>query len=228
MLSLSVLLAVAALCALAYATLTLVSGWLRRRMADARTEDEMIAVANKPVALAQSWVVLLSMFVALVAYFGAAALAFSVSPPLAVLGFVFCVFWVLTELLYRSVELFAVTRAWIPRYLAEGDATLKATLKTMIVGFYDVVAALYFVLLSGHLLGSALLGVGLWLVGGWAQIASIALLVNALRLLLRILEMHLGQRWLSPFNTRAYTVLVFLIFCALGVGLGLQSGAIRP
>jgi hypothetical protein len=220
----SILLIVAALCAFAYAVVTLISGWLLRRVPEAETIDEIIAVSNKPADLAQNWVVLLSMFPGFIAYFGAADLVWRGSPPLAVLGFVFCTIFILTELLYRSVELFTVKRVWMPRYTQEGDATLK----TMIIGFYDVVGALYFVLLSGHLLGSALLGAGLLLVGGWAVIAAVALFINALRLLLRILEMHMGQRWLARFNNGIYMWLVFLIFGALGIGLALESDILRP
>jgi hypothetical protein len=217
----SILLILAALCAFVYAGVTLISGWLRRRAPQVETIEEVIAVSNKPTDLAQNGIVLLSMFPCLIAYFGAAALVWTVSPPLAALGFVFCVFFVLTELLYRSVELFAVKRIWMPRFTKEGDAALK----TMIVGFYDVVEALYFVLLVGHLLGSAMLGIGLVVISGWATLAGVALIVNAARLLLRILQMHLGQRWLEDFNDRFYTPLVFLIFSAFGLGLVMASGS---
>jgi hypothetical protein len=217
----SALLIVAALCAFTYAGVTLISGWLLRRAPHVEKIEEVIAVSNKPTDLAQNWIVLLSMFPCLVAYFGAAALVWRVSPSLAALGFVFCVFFVLTELLYRSVELFAVKRVWMPRYTKEGDAALKA----LIAGFYDVVEALYFVLLAGHLLGSALLGIGLVvIIGGWPIIAGVALILNAARLLLRILQMHLGQRWLAGFNDGLYTPLVFLIFSAFGLGLLMASG----
>jgi hypothetical protein len=216
----SVLLLVAALCAFAYAGVAVISGWLLRRAPRVESIEDIISVSNRPSALAQNWIVLLSMFPGLIAYFGAAALIWRVSPPLAALGFVFCIFFVLTELLYRSVELFAVKRVWMPHYLREGDAPLRA----MIAGFYDVVEGLYFVLLAGHLLGSALLGIGLALVGGWAVIASVALIINTVRLLLRILEMFVGQRWLAGFNYGVYTPLVFLIFCAFGLGLLLASG----
>jgi len=217
-----VLLIVAALCAFAYAGVALISGWLLRRAPQVETIEETIAVSNKPTDLAQNWIVLLSMFPCLIAYFGTVALLWRVSPSLAALGFIFCVFFVLTELLYRSVELFAVKLVWMPRYAREGDAALK----TMIAGFYDVVEALYFVLLAGHLLGSALLGIGLAVIGGWATIAGVALIVNAVRLLLRILQIHLGQHRLAGVNSRLYTPLVFLIFCTLGRGLLMVSGVL--
>jgi len=212
-------LVVSASCALIYALSTVVAERLRSPLPPAHTFEEMLELASNRSFLALCWVVLLSMFFVLAAYVGIAVIAWRVSPPLALLGMLFCTFFVLTELLYRSVELFAVIQVWIPSYQRKPDEALRL----MITGFDEVVNALYFVLLMGHGLGSALLGFTVWPLGGWARLAALALLLNALRISLRILEMHVGWHRLSTFNARIYAPLVVSTFLALAFSLVFES-----
>lgn len=214
---------ISAACSLIYAIITVIAGWLRRRIPAVHTFAEMVEVANNPYEIALCWIVLLSIIFALVVYVGIARMAWQVSPPLAILGLLFCTLFVFTELLYRSVELFAVKRVWIRNYQQKPSETLQM----MIEGFDYIVEALYFVLLAGHCLGSALLGLALWPLGGWALLISFALFVNALRTLLRILEMHLGLRRLALFNRSLYMFMVVGIFLALAVGLIAESHVFR-
>lgn len=210
---------VSASCALIYALSTVIAQRLRSDLPPTHTFEEMLESVSNASFLALCWVTLLSMFFVLVAYVGIAVIAWRVSPPFAVLGMLFCTFFVLTELLYRSVELFAVIRVWFPNYQRKPDEALRL----MITGFDEVVNALYFVLLMGHGLGSAVLGLTVCLLGGWALLAALALLLNALRISLRILEMHLGWHRLSTFNARIYAPLVVSIFLALAFSLVLES-----
>jgi len=108
---------------------------------------------------------------------------------------------------------------WIPNYQRKPDEALWL----MITGFDEVVNALYFVLLMGHGLGSALFGLAVWSLGGWALLAALILLLNALRISLRILEMHLGWHRLSAFNARIYAPVVVGTFLALALSLVLES-----
>lgn len=202
-----------------YALCTVIAERLRYRLPPTDTFEEMLKSASDPSFLAICWVTLLSMFFVLAAYVGIAVIAWRVSPPLAILGLLFCAFFVLTELLYRSVELFAVIQVWIPNYQRKPDEVLRR----MITGFDDVVNALYFVLLMGHGLGSALLGLAVLPLGGWALLAALALLLNALRAFLRILEMHVGWSKLSTFNARAYTPVVASIFLVLAFSLVVEG-----
>ncbi len=110
-------------------------------------------------------------------------------------------------------------RVWIPAYQEQPNEALKQLIRS----FNDIVEALYFPLLMGNFLGSTLLGVALLLVGGWAILGAAALLLNGCRILLRILEMHVGWRKVAPLNNNIYGPLTISISLALAISLALES-----
>ena len=210
----------AALCAIVYALITVLNIWLYARAPQASSFEETVALRENRWIVIRSWVVLLSMFFALVALGGIAARLFTRSPALAGLGFCFSFIFAFTEMLFRSVGIFAVRRVWMAQYVQETDDDAKTALRVLITSFNSAVEALYFVLMSGHLLGSLLFGIAAWSETPLDKLTSVALLLNALRLFLRLLEMHGNQKWLAALNYRVYAPVVTMVYLIIGVWIG--------
>ena len=212
---------IASVCAIVYALITPLNWWLFRRTPRAHSFDAMIALRDNRWAVARRWVVLLSMFFVIVAFGGIAARMYAKAPALAVFGFCSGFLFVLTEMLWRSLDLFAVQRVWMAQYAHETDVAVTTALQVLINSFYSGVDALYFVLQVGHALASLLFGIAIWSGVLLDQAISAALFVNVLRLILRLLEMQGNQRWLATFNHRVYAPVVTVTYAIIGVWLWL-------
>ncbi len=211
---------VAALCAIVYALITVLNGWLHARAPKPSSFEETVALRENRWIVIRSWVVLLSMFFVLVAFGGIAARLFAKSPALAGLGFCFSFIFVFTEMLFRSVGIFAVRRVWMAQYAQETDDNAKTALRVLIASFNSIVGALYFVLMSSFMLGSLLFGIAAWSETLFDKLASVALFLNTFRLFLRLLEMHGNQKWLAALNHRVYVPIVTMVYLIIGVWLG--------
>ncbi|NIM96059.1 MAG: hypothetical protein GTO18_20350 [Anaerolineales bacterium] len=212
---------IASVCAIVYALITPLNIWLLERVPRVHSFDDRIALRDNRWAIARRWLVLLSMFFIIVAFGGIAARVYAKSPALAVFGFCSGFLFVLTELLWRSLDLFAVQRVWMAQYAHETDVATKTALRVLITSFHSGVESLYFVLMAGHTLASLLFGIAVWSGVLLDRVTSAALFVNALRLVLRLVEMHGNQRWLATFNRRVYAPAVTAIYAIIGVWLWL-------
>jgi len=210
---------VAAVCSLVFAAVMLLQEWLFRLIPTATTREHAFAIEISPINRAHAWTVFLSFFCVVVAYSAIAAKRFERSPALSGLGGVFCFLFTLVELLYRSIELFAVNGRWIPKYLGETDVETKALLGAQIGAFGDIVFALYFVLLSAHLIGSVAYSMVTWSGKGMERLVSILFAINGSRLLLRLIGGYAGQAWLEGINRAIYSPIVVILFVVVGVWL---------
>lgn len=117
--------------------------------------------------------------------------------------------FVLYELGYRSVELFLVQLKWAPRVMAsiqvEGGLLSKFEL------FKEIKNAVYFPLLLCHGAGSALTARYVPFQGA-DKILKAALLVNALRVFLRIGGMFFGIQWMNTLTGTYYFPFILLIW----------------
>jgi hypothetical protein len=211
---------VASICAFTYAIITVISSWLHSQTKEAFTTlENVIAMRDDPRVKARLWIVLLSFFFVLVAYAGVAVRVLARSPGLALAGFSFCLIFVIVELLWRSVDMFAVRRMWLPQLVEEKDEGKRAAVETLLMGFGACRVALYFVLMTSCALGTLSLGVGIWSGKIFDIVVSIVLFVNALRLFSCVLEMHGGKKKLSIANEKMHTVAVPIIYLVIGLWL---------
>ena len=213
---------IASLCAMAYALITVVSAWLLSQIHQAYTTFEnVVAFRGDRRAIARHWLVLFSFFFSLVAYAGIAARVLAKAPALALLGFCFHFIFVITELLWRSIDLFALRPVWLAQYAQEVDEVAKTAWRVLVDGFVSSMRALYFVLMSGSLLGSLLYGIATWSEAPLDRLISVALFVNTLWLLLGMAERFGNQKRLATFNRRIHTPLITALYALIGVWLWL-------
>lgn len=213
---------IASLCAFADALITVVSAWLLSQVHQAYTSlENVVAFRNDRRVIIRHWLVLISFFFSLVAYAGITARTVTSAPALALLGFCFHFVFVITELLWRSVDLFALRPVWLAQYAQEVDAAAKTAWRVLIDGFVSSMRALSFVLMSGSMLGSLLCGIAVWSEIPLDRWVSVALFVNALRLFLGMVERFGNQKRLATFNRRIHTPLITALYVLIGVWLWL-------
>lgn len=187
-----------------------------RRLVPAPADEAAAFLAKlHPLHRARGALVLLSFF-GLYAGFLAIGLARmrrrpgTVALALSLLG-LFCA----VEIVYRSIDFFALEGAWLRRYAASADPAQRALLRSHVEAFNDVIKALYAPLMLSQMLGSALVaaafvpakGVDLWLVGGFA--------FNAVRLVGRFASSYLGQSWLEGLSGELYFPTVVLSYAPM-------------
>lgn len=211
---------IASLCAFVDAVITVVSAWLLSQVHQAYTSlENVVAFRDDRRVIVRHWLVLFSFFFSLVAYAGIAARVLARAPALALLGFCFHLIFVITELLWRSVDLFALRPVWLAQYAQEVDEVAKTAWRVLVDGFVSSMRALSFVLISGSLLGSLLCGIAVWSEAPLDRWVSVALFVDALRLFLSMAERFGKQKRLAAFNRRIHTPLIVALYALIGVWL---------
>jgi len=211
---------VASICAFIYAIITVVSSWLHSQTKEAFTTlENVMATRNDPRVRVRLWIVLLSFFFVLVAYAGVAVRIVTRSPRLALVGFAFCFIFVITELLWRSVDMFALRRVWLPQLAEEKDEGKKAALEILLMGFGTCRVALCFVLMTSCALGTLSYAIGTWSENTLDMVVSVVLFANTLRLFSSVLEMHGGKKRLSKINEKIHAPAVTIIYLVIGIWL---------
>jgi hypothetical protein len=136
------------------------------------------------------------------------------APGAALLGLVAGCGFVGFELAYRSVELVVVSRSWAVAYAAGGLSAERFRL------WDEIVRALYLPLLLLHAGSSAGFAAAVGARGlrgdRWLMVALGA---NAVRAVLRSLQMHAGLDALAPFNTAIYLPVTVACYGGLAVWL---------
>ncbi|MCI4566637.1 hypothetical protein [Lysobacter sp. CFH 32150] len=174
-----------------------------------------------PLNLARATLMLLSFFGLAYLYLVACVLVFQRKPLAAVAAFLGFFVFCLLELQLRSVELFYVYLKLPGLYEAATAAAEQARLLEIQSIFQSVQYALYFPLGLAQVLGSIALCVAL---GGnrFDWLAKFAFGLNAVRLLLRMLDTYvLGTRFDALYST-LYLPLVYVIFGAIVAWLCLR------
>lgn len=174
--------------------------------------------------------VLASLFLAPLAYAALAAAQWARAPTASVVGLTFGLLFSALESAYRSIDLFAVGR-WAADFVAITDSARRATLVERFDLWDGAVAALYLPLLAAHALASAAFAVA---VGGgaprldpWDRVLAIALSANAVRALLRILQMHAGVAALAPLNEALYLPVTLFTHGTLAAWLARAAVSVR-
>ena len=119
--------------------------------------EAAVGLHQNPVYLSRLWVNFVHIFLALAAYGATAVLLWRRSPSLAGFGFVCFLLWGFVELSGVSVNIFAVNADWRAHFaLATPEG--QGQLRVLLLGFDAVWDALFFLLLTGFLLGTSCFG----------------------------------------------------------------------
>nr|WP_294944204.1 hypothetical protein [uncultured Mucilaginibacter sp.] len=161
----------------------------------------------------RSWLMLLSMFGLLYIFFVVCAEAFSRNKGLAALAFLGFFMFALLEVALRSVELFYVQLNLTTAYATADGAGKQAIMGTVGI-MQGVQSALYFPLMFGTLLGSIALVCVFRKWPGAGRIILLAFLINACRLVLRILAAYFNTGIFigDMLNNQLYLPLVVVTF----------------
>lgn len=167
-------------------------------------EQELLAYLL-PVDRARALLVLASILLMVVPYIVIALRYRRVTPVAALLGLIFGVAFLGFELSSRSVDFFVIGQSWARAYQSGGAAADHATILHRYVLWTDMLRGIYFPLMLSHLLASCAFAYATSREHDrWARLATLAFLLNALRLLGRLLSTFAGQLWLDPLNNTAY------------------------
>lgn len=208
----------AALVALAYVAIQSFQWFVFARLPE--TSDAVAALLQgpHPLNIARAVTMLLSFVGLAYLFLVTCGIVARRSPATAVgAGVAFMVFCVM-ELQLRSIELFHVFLALPPQYQAAATAAQQALVLHDQAQFQGIQHALYFPLGLTWLLASALVCIGLrgsrfdWL-------ARWAFGLNALRLLLRMLDVYVFGPHFDALYSTLYLPLVWLSFVPLAIWL---------
>ncbi|HEY3429867.1 MAG TPA: hypothetical protein VGK39_04260 [Cyclobacteriaceae bacterium] len=177
------------------------------------TEDFLFGSAF--ISLIRSWIMLFSMFGLLYVFF---VICFSMAETRQVSGLIafasFFVFFLL-EIILRSVELF-YTQIQLPaEYSSTVDPAGRAVLLSYVTQFQNVQFALYFPLGLSQAIGSFIVAVSYPIIPRFNYALKAIMLVNGLRLLLRMLTVYAG---INLFPGELYDTLYLpLVYITFGV-----------
>ena len=208
-----------ALCSTTAAVGMLVAqSWLARYPSPEDVAD-FIALHANPVFIAQSWVILVQVFLMFLAHWGVAVKNYRLSPALFATGFLFFLIWELLELVPRSINLFAASYVWAPQYLAAVDESTRSIWEIGFRMFDDVSGAIRETRRVVIILAYLLFGLAIWRIGGWVRAISALYLLNSLRLTLGVIGGWSGSTWVSGGGTAAFLLLMVPMFILIGVWL---------
>ena len=175
-------------------------------------QDELL-IYLLPIDKARA-ILIMGAIVVLIVPFVVIALRYWTRAPLAsVLGVIFGSAFIGFELSHRSVDFFVIGQQWA-HDLASASATQRELILQRFLRWNEMVRGWYFPLMLSYLLASCAFALATWTDrhrGRWYYLAPIAYILNALRLLGRILGTFAGQRWLDGLNDKLYFPVVFII-----------------
>src|SRR5271157_4114969 len=156
---------------------------------------------------------IMGTIVGLIVPFAVIALRYRNRAPLAsLIGIVFGAAFIGFELAHRSVDFFVIGQ-WA-REFASASGSQRELVLQRFASWNEMVRGWHFPLLLSYLLASCAFAVATGTDrhrGGWYSLAPLAYVLNALRLLGRILSTFAAQRWLDGLNDKLYFPAVFVI-----------------
>jgi len=174
----------------------------------------------------------LAGILALAVPFGVIAIrCFRAAPLASTLGLIFGAAFIFFELSERAVEIFVVGQNWANGFSRALSASESEAILRRFAAWNEAAAALTFCLRLSYLLGSLAFARATWKAEAparWGWLATVAFLLNALRLLARLLSTFAAQKWLNGFNDQLYFPAVFAIMGMLTVWFFLMAGTCDP
>jgi hypothetical protein len=193
--------------------------------------DETAALLSEllPLQRARGALVLLSFFGLYIGFLAMGLARVRRRRGLITLALSFLGLYCAVEVLFRSVEFFAVEGAWIRRYAVTTDPAQSAMLRSHIEAFHDVARGLYAPEMLSQMFGSVLAAAAFWPAKGSDRWVVAGLGFNALRLALRFASTYLGQSWVGLLNVLAgdlYFVSLLLSYAPI-LAWSMSSGRSR-
>jgi len=145
---------------------------------------------------------------------------FRAAPLTSVLGLIFGMGFVFFEISFRSLDFLVVGQTWALQLAQASSELERAAILQHFALWNQIVKGWYFPLMLSYLLCSISFAYAIWRARSqksWEWLAPLAFVLNALRLMGRILSSFAGQRWLDGFNDSLYFPAVFTIVTLLAI-----------
>jgi hypothetical protein len=128
-----------------------------------------------------------------------------IAPLVSALGLIFGAAFIGFEIAARSIDFFVVGQHWAHQLQTAASSADRETILHRFVMWNDMMLGWTFALrLAGFLASCTFAAATSNERAGWYRLAQTAFLLNALRLLGRLLSTFAGQRWLDPLNNTLY------------------------
>jgi hypothetical protein len=153
------------------------------------------------------------------------------APLASTLGLTFGAAFIFFELSQRAAEILVVGQNWANTFSHALSASERDAILQRFAAWNEAAAPLTFCLRLSYLLGSLAFARATWKAKAparWGYLATVAFLLNALRLLARLLSTFAAQAWLNGFNDQLYFPAVFIIIGMLTLWFFLMARSCEP
>ncbi len=206
-----------AACSAGAAACVLIAQLGLRGYPQAASPSALIELYSHPIFVAQSWTILIQVFLMFLALWGAALKMIQRATALIATGFVVFMLWQVLELVPRSIDLFAGTYRWSPAYMAAADEAGRMSFEAQFRLLGDLSGAIREVRNPLWALGHLLFGLAFWQLGGWKRAISILFLFNAVRLVLGFIGRSIGPAWLAAGGLPMFVIGMVPLFTLLAI-----------
>jgi hypothetical protein len=208
----------AALCSFASVATTLILIFGSTLYPSPETLADRIALLSNEAFQVRMWAYYLHPFVTFIAALGAYVIAKRHDPGFALLGIVFIGLWAFSEALQQALSIVALNWTWRGTYLA-ADAATQALYRSHMSMFDALWDGLFFLLLSGFVLGSLFMGVALLRARGFDLLIGALFLVVSALAMLNFMAGYNGPPWAGEIADLVYPVVQPAVRTLIGVWL---------
>jgi hypothetical protein len=195
--------AFAALCSFASVATTLILIFGSTLYPSPETLEDRIALLSNEAFQVRMWAYYLHPIVTFIAALGAYVIAKCHDAGFALLGIVFIGLWAFGEALQQALSIVALNWTWRGTYLA-ADAATQALYRSHMSMFDALWDGLFFLLLSGFVLGSLFMGVALLRARGFDLLIGALFLVVSALAMLNFMAGYNGPPWAGAIANAAY------------------------
>ena len=181
--------------------------------------EEQVALHANSFYMARLWIYFIHPFLVLTAAWGVAAKKLDTAAGAASTGFIFFGLWGFTEAGQQALSLVALNLTWRAGYAKSTDEALRQMLHTQMTGFDGIWDALFFLLLTGFMLGNLLYGIALWKGAGLEKILSWLFFFIAAFTLINLVSNYGGPALLSGALGWIYPVVQPVARVLIGIWL---------
>jgi hypothetical protein len=186
--------ALTAICSIISAVTTLILTFAGDFIPTAQSLEDRIAHLSNPIHQLRMWTYYVHPFVTFIAALGVYTIAKRFDAGFALLGILFIGVWAFAEALQQALTIVALNWTWRGTYLAADAATqtLYRSHMDLFAGLWD---GLYFLLLSGFILGSFFFAIALLPQRGFDRLIGAFFLVVAFLSVLNLIAGYGGPAW---------------------------------
>jgi hypothetical protein len=169
-------------------------------------QDDLL-VYLLPVERTRAILLIVSITALIVPFVVIALRCFRVAPVASTCGLVFGAAFICFELSQRGVDFSMVGQTWAVQFAQTNSGAEREAILRRFELWNEIVRGWYFPLLLTYLLSSLSFAIATWkdsAANRWLRLAPAAFVVNAARLIGRLLSSYAGQEWLNGFNGSLY------------------------